>query len=550
MTCMASPWKHPDSGIYYHRVGVPKDIQDQIGKSLIKFSLRTKNLAEAKRIFALRYAETQALFEQARSRVRLTPKDIEVLAQRWFQSAVHEIENEGAASSYVAQFDDGSVDDVSSLIIDALEAGYDAQLGWVRPFVDDVLKENNLLIKEGSSEYQQLTAKICWRFRELSKLALDRLCDDWSSSSDQFTSRASEPLSTETGVKVPKMAVILDYKPLSEVTKAFVQYKTDRGDWDDKTLSEALGIYSQLEEFLGAKTDPSAVTREQLREFSVLLAQLPKNYTRTPRFKGYSLHQLVEVAANEELPTVASGTVKKKFVFVKSLFKHAEQEEWADRDRAKGITIPKGVTRKRVPYKEQELETIFKATTEADRKSDYWLPRIGLTTGMRSNEILQLTTADVKQLAGVWCFDINTDGGKRTKNDNSQRVVPIPQVLIELGLLDYVHSLDAGQLFPCVQLGSDGTYSKTFSKRFNSLIERLGLKPDADELIMRDFHSFRHSFRANTRAFGIPKEQADLIGGWRDQDGRTSGDDYGVHFESFINELKTAVDSIEYSGLL
>lgn len=42
MGCMASPWKHPDSGIYYHRVGVPKDIRDQVGKSVIKFSLNPR----------------------------------------------------------------------------------------------------------------------------------------------------------------------------------------------------------------------------------------------------------------------------------------------------------------------------------------------------------------------------------------------------------------------------------------------------------------------------------------------------------------------------
>lgn len=546
MSSMAKPWKHPDSGIYYHRIEVPSDIRDIISKRWIKNSLKTRNFSEAKRLFALQYAETQALFAQARDRVSLTPKDIEILSQRWFEQALSEIEDEGVTDRYIVRYEGEEYQTIDMLVSDALERGYPQQLRWVKGFVTDVLTENNLLLTEGSDDYKKLTEKLCWRFLELSKIALDRFYDDWSSTGDRFTSRAGETLSTEKGRKVAKTPVILDYKPLSEVVGTFIKFKTDRGDWEQKTHDDALGVCTQLIEYLGPNTDPSSITREQLRDFSVLLAQLPKNYTRTPRFKGLSLHQLTEIAADEELPTAASGTVRKKFVFIKSLFKHAEQEEWVDRDRAKGITIPKGVTSKRVAYKSEELEVILKATAKSDRKSDYWMPRIALTTGMRSNEILQLTTGDVKQLAGVWCFDVNIEGDKKTKNTNSERVVPIPEILIELGLLDYVQGLEAGQLFPCVQLGSDGTYSQTFSKRFAVLRDRLGLKPDPDEMILRDFHSFRHNFRANSRAFGMPKEIADLIGGWRDQDGRTAGDDYGVHFESFIGELKFALDGIEY----
>lgn len=546
MSSMASPWKHPDSGIYYHRVAVPKDIRDQIGKSVIKFSLNTKSLTEAKRLFALHYAETQALFAQARERISLTPKDIEILTQRWFEHALSDIEDQGNFDHYIVKLAEGEPESIGFLLSDALEAGYLKQLKWVGGFVSDVLRDNNLHIPEGSEDHQKLTEKICWRYLELSKIALDRHYDDWSSTGDKFTSRAGDALSVENGEKRIKTPSNLDYKPLSEVTNAFIQYKTERGDWEPKTRADAVAVCEQLVEYIGPTVNPSSITREQLREFSVLLSQLPKNYTRTPRFKDMSLHQLTETVAEEGLSTVATGTVRKKFVFIKSLFKHAEQEEWVDRDRAKGITIPKGIEYKRVPYKPSELEVIFKHTAESERKSDYWLPRIALTTGMRSNEILQLTKADIRKTAGIWCFDINVDADKKAKNENSQRLVPVPEVLIKSGLLKYLESIESGRIFPCVPLGTDGTYSAIYSRRFNKMIASLGLKPNADEEIMRDFHSFRHSFRANSRAFGVPKETADLIGGWRDQEGRTAGDDYGVHFESFIGELKAAVDGIEY----
>jgi len=556
MSSMPKPWKHPDSGIYYHRIEVPKDIRSIIGKRWIKNSLHTREFSEAKRLFAIQYSETQALFAQARDHVTLTPKDIEILSQRWFEIAVRDIEECGDTERYmILPEGDDHYNLLGELVAEALERGYTHQLKWVRGFVSDVLTENNILLTEGSEDHKKLTEKLCWRYLDLSRIALDRYFDDWKSTTEEFTQRAGDKLSVEKKPKVDPKPRVMDYKPLKEIIASFSAYKIQRDDWDEKTQADAEGVYGQLIEYLGGNTDPSTIKREQLRDFSVLLSQLPTNYTRTPRFKNLSLHQLTELAANEELKTIAAATVKKKFNFIKSLFKYASQEEWIDKDRATGITIAKGVSKKRAPYSPEELNSIFTSTKDTDRKSDFWLPRIGLTTGMRSNEILQLTTSDIRQTSDIWYFDINEDmdveagQAKKTKTDNSRRSVPVPEVLIKVGFIDYVQAIGSGRLFPCVHLGSDKSYSSVYSKRFNTQLDRLSLKPDADEALMKDFHSFRHTFRANTRANGVSKETADLLGGWKDQEGRTAGDDYGVHYESFMSELKTAIDQIDYSQL-
>ncbi|UTW04507.1 tyrosine-type recombinase/integrase [Amphritea atlantica] len=544
---MASPWKHPDSGIYYHRVGVPKDIRDQIGKSVIKYSLNTRDFTEAKRLFASHYADTQALFQQARNRTTLSTKDIETLAQRWLQAAVDSMEEAGDFENYLADFG-GNITDASSLISDALEKGYKAQLRLVRYHVDTVLSDNNVLLTEGSDEYKALTGRICWRLMELSKIAQDRFYGNWKSAPEVAQRLSDHKLGTEK--------TKLNYKPLSVMVDDFTKYKTDRGDWSGKTLRDPVSVYEQFIEYIGADVDPHTITRDQLRDFVALLHQLPQRYTIIPRLKNKSLEKLVEIAADEELPLLSPTTVKKKFVFIKSLFSHAEQEEWVDKNRATGITVPKGKSKKRVPYRPEELQAIFDETRDAERPSDYWSPRISLATGMRSNEILQLTKADVQQANGVWFLDVNTDTDdetgkdKKAKTDNSQRKVPVPQVLIDAGFLAYVESIKEGRLFPCVALAAaDGTYSFTYSKRFNPMLKRLGLKPSQDEMIIRDFHSFRHTFRSNARAYGIAKENAELIGGWKSQNDRTAGDNYGLHYDAFIAELKVNADKIDYSDI-
>lgn len=551
MPIMAKPWKHPDSGIYYHRVEVPADIRDKIGKRWIKTSLRTKDFREAKRLFASQYAETQSLFEQARAEVSLLPKDIEVLAQRWLDKSIAALEDDGDFQNYLMHSDD-QYSSASGLIADALERGYKQQKSWVKQHVNEVLNDHNLLILEDSPDYQALTERMCWRLMELSKIAENRFYGDWSSASPDLTRLATHRLSTESE-KVTPVSAQTDYKPLGEMVSAFLNYKIDRGDWELKTRRDAENASAQFVEFIGADIDPNTITRDQIRDFVTLLLSLPQRYTMIPRLKTKSLNQLVEIAAEEDLQTVSPTTAKKKLVFIKSLFKHAVQEEWIDRNRTEGIQAPKGKPRQRVAYTPEQANVLLDATKVAVRPSDYWCPRIALTMGMRSNEILQVTKDDIKQLNGIWCIDINrgasseTGTDKKAKNENSERVVPVPEVLIEAGFIKYVDHVSEGRIFPCVKLGNDGTYSLTYSKRVNPLIRKLGLKPEPDEMVLRDFHSLRHTFRANARAYGVPKEYADLIGGWKDQSEKTAGDSYGLHFESFICELKSNLDKIDYT---
>jgi hypothetical protein len=49
---MARPWKHPKTGIYWLRKHVPEELRAAVGKVEEKFSLKTRDPAEAKRLHA------------------------------------------------------------------------------------------------------------------------------------------------------------------------------------------------------------------------------------------------------------------------------------------------------------------------------------------------------------------------------------------------------------------------------------------------------------------------------------------------------------------
>ncbi len=67
---MARPWKHPQTGIYWLRKRVPEDVQRAVGKREEKFSLRTRDPAEAKRRHAAALVAMEERWANLRAPVR------------------------------------------------------------------------------------------------------------------------------------------------------------------------------------------------------------------------------------------------------------------------------------------------------------------------------------------------------------------------------------------------------------------------------------------------------------------------------------------------
>jgi integrase len=555
MPTMANPWKHPQSGIYYFRVAVPEDLRSTIGRREVKKSLKTRNYAEAKLLFSAEYTDTQQMFEQHRTKAQVTSRDIQVLADRWLTKAVEEVEANDNFSDYVSYSPSRGGDDLTDELIGALEAGYFLQEPIVGELASELVHENGLFIVKGSERYRELVRVLCQRKIQFQVICLKRSSGNWGPVPEEHTRLSDQPLSVEgsepVGVRVG------NFKSLTEVVEDYIKYKVARDDWVYKSEQDARVILGLLVDSFGAKTDPNTITREQFREFVNLLGCIPQRYNLNKAFHGLNMQDVITLGESLGMPVLSQSTVKKKFAFVKSLFRFASQEEWVDKNRTEGLTIkvdPDSL-RKRITFTVNEIKAIFAATKDSTRPSDYWVPRIGLTTGMRENEILQIHAEDVRQHKGVWYFDINREfdveasAKKKTKSGYGVRQVPIPAVLIQAGFLDFRESVEGGRLFTCVQLGSDGTYSHTYGRRFNRIVDSLGLKPPKGVLKMKDFHSLRHAFRANAREHEIPKEMADMIGGWKTLEGQNAGDSYGREFTVFLSRLKKYVDCIDYEGV-
>ena len=323
-----------------------------------------------------------------------------------------------------------------------------------------------------------------------------------------------------------------------------------------------------IAEFFGANTPVAAISRERCRAFVEFLTTVPKNAHK--KFPGMTLAEAVAATAKSpEVPRINAANVNAYLNKFAGALNWAEQEGFIHRNPAKGLRVADRVKRrdKRRPFTGAQLQRIFRAPVftgcvdddhgyarpgpQHPRRSRFWVPLIGLYSGLRLNEICQLDVDDVVDLDGVHCFSVRTgldgDGSqKRVKNDASERIVPIHRDLESMGLRDFVAAQrKAGcvKLFPEINPGSNGYRSKSFSQWFSRFLDSCEAKEP-----LTCFHSFRHCFRDGLRASGASRDISLALGGW--SNGSISADvadAYGSGFPPAL--LKEGIDRIRYAGL-
>jgi integrase len=130
----------------------------------------------------------------------------------------------------------------------------------------------------------------------------------------------------------------------------------------------------------------------------------------------------------------------------------------------------------------------------------WWLPIIGLYSGMRLEEIAQLRDADLKRDGDGRAFIHVTDEGEgqRLKTNSSRRGVPVHPLLTSLGLEAlFVPGRDSW-VFPELKLaGRPPKRGGQFSEDFTAYRRAVGVY---ERLV--DFHSFRHTAVTQMREAG------------------------------------------------
>jgi len=151
--------------------------------------------------------------------------------------------------------------------------------------------------------------------------------------------------------------------------------------------------------------------------------------------------QLVTVR-DQLLETLSITTVNCYMSLLSSVLRWGVQHEHVHKNHAEGLMIEKKkkVDEERKAYDQEDIKRIKEHLPQKDGKEPhkFWIVNIALLSGMRREEICQLEAADIREVDGIWCFDINNAGEKNTKTKCSTRIIPVHPRLLELGLLEVV----------------------------------------------------------------------------------------------------------------
>ncbi len=376
---------------------------------------------------------------------------------------------------------------------------------------------------------------------------------------------ANSVLADLTGVPPP--ALPADTRTIED---AVSQWKRERSPSRDAVYSAAFAV--RVFKDLHGDVPLEAITRRHMAELMQALKDYPKGipdaerklpvrelerralnlkqrgaliFNLSSRFTRQidpDLTRSALISRYKDMPTHRPdlATAAKKFNMIDAAFELALSVGMIETNPAHGLKIggadtKKAIAKKRLPFTDDDVVKLFEALDGADDDLR-WVAILGLTTGARLNEIVQLRTGDVMREEEHVCIDIHAesdDFGPRTaKNASSVRKLPLRE---EIGsaFARFAKIKGSGLIFPGYQT-REGTSAKA-SKRVMRWIR--GSVDDRRKV----FHSFRHTLEDVARHCGIPKDMRYRITGHTDSD---VGESYGTGYR--ISAVAEAVAKLRF----
>jgi len=285
-------------------------------------------------------------------------------------------------------------------------------------------------------------------------------------------------------------------------------YTKDKGTaWTTKTKLEYSGYFRLIVDALN-DAEVSTITRDTIRSLRDTLSKLPANL-----YKRFPNKTLAEVLLMDIKQPMSSTTVNKLLTLLGSVMRHSIKEGFIKDNPVEGLKIQKSkrADEERKAYDEEDLRRLIKSLPSPSlRPERYWIPLIGMFSGMRLGEACGLHTKDIRSVDGVWCFDINEDHqDKRLKTSNSKRLVPVHPVLIQLGFIDFVKSLsEQEKLWKNLKRRESDGYCSSLGNWFQRFNRQFITKDP-----LKSFHSLRHTFADTLKQKGVQEVLiAELMG--------------------------------------
>ncbi|WP_157222302.1 hypothetical protein [Novosphingobium sp. AP12] len=323
-----------------------------------------------------------------------------------------------------------------------------------------------------------------------------------------------------------------------------------RWKFNEPTKERVRGALRFLKEAVGDLT-PSELTREKVTSFLDLLAQRPSKLPKAD-FHMTLPNLAKRYAGREDVRRITEKTQEAYILALNARWNNAQSEG----------TIPKALTS---PFSDRQFRRGTSGNTEKGYSPDelkayfampvfiegvrpkggkgeavYWLPLIAMFTGARPEEVAQLLVSDIHQHEwdSRWVIKFTDEGLHPVKGQQSlktegqesgRRAFPLPQPLLDLGLLDYLAFLKGeGELalFPLLRRKGKrrGIYASFGEWMCDYVYDQGVFRRGSGRQPVR---GFRHTWSTAARSSGIYREAMEYIQGHKAQGGGSANEGYG-----------------------
>lgn len=297
-----------------------------------------------------------------------------------------------------------------------------------------------------------------------------------------------------------------------------------QGSIDDRTIVKYKTSFALLKELFPKDSDIREWRKQNMQKVKEMLSKRKARHNNTNSGKPMSSTTRNMYLSNYR--TLFEWIITNTDVDIKNPFANT------------AFSKPKGKAKppKRRSFSDTEVRKILSykpmhgSEAKDFRRDANWYTKVCFYSSMRLNELSVLPLANVKEIDGIWCFDLR---GLNLKNEASERVIPIAQYLLDMGILDYVKSLKKQkEKYFCPQIrrgktkpGSSG-WGDPISRWFNrSVLKNVGIdkEKELEKGSLICFHCTRRTFISTCVNNGEEKYLIKRLAGHSTEDDITLG---------------------------
>lgn len=358
--------------------------------------------------------------------------------------------------------------------------------------------------------------------------------DQGSATTKQATSKASE-----AGQRV---VAVSDFE--QECEKLIANMGTD---WEPATARDAKALVRMFKSVLieHGVEHSGQIEQYHIGQLRQHFNHIPTDWGRSSRMRimsapelraeGEKLRQAAEASDTKAKVGLASTTIRKHFGNLQHFLKHLkghgfEIESWTFEGLRPKKPKAGEIRGKQFKPSPTDIAPLFASTIYMGSRdhlrgrrrepgehvfhdSLYYLPILFTYLGPRRNEFAGLHVNDIAREEGGYVIILQTNSIRRLKNIQSQRLLPMPEEMVRLGFIEYVHAikrLGYEALFP--DLFSDKTKNNPGDRFYDTFVpvmeQALG-----ENMWDRAIHAFRHGMADTLKQAGVSPDVIDDISG-------------------------------------